>query len=83
MTDLAKGFSFIQRFALRNNFRVGRERIRHSLGSFDLIAWHPRTHDRLVSRPGQTIGNQKAPYHQQNNRHDPDSIGHAERSFLE
>jgi hypothetical protein len=66
MTHLAKGFPFVQRFALRNRFLACRERIRHSAGRFDLIAWHPRAHDRLVSRPRQALGNQESPDHQRN-----------------
>jgi hypothetical protein len=64
MTSLAKGFPFVQGFALRNRFLAVREWIRHGAGCFDLIVGHPRAHDRLISRPRQTFGNQERSYHQ-------------------
>jgi hypothetical protein len=67
MTHLAKGFSFIQRFALRNHLLAGREWIRHGADRLDLIVWHTRAHDSLVSRPRQTFGSQKNPNHQRSN----------------
>ncbi|TKB52974.1 MAG: ATP-binding cassette domain-containing protein [Nitrospira sp.] len=50
--------------ALRNRFLVGRERIRHNTGSFDLIAWHTWAHDSFVSRPRQALDNHEGPNHQ-------------------
>jgi hypothetical protein len=61
MTSLAEGFPFIQRFALRNDLLGGREWIRHSAGRFDLIAWHPRAHDSLVSPPVSLSAIRRAP----------------------